>query len=279
LGVPFKLKQQTIGVLEVVDKQRQADFSGDDLYALTTLAAQAAVAIDNARRLRQTDHLERLLEAMEVPAAAISGFSRRLLAGPAPAELQQGLARVNRVASRLTQMMAGFLELTRLETGRATLARELFRLPALAQAAIVTVEARAAEKGVKLALDPNGDMPAIEGDGPRLKQVIDILLERAVQANGPDGAVEVKLSCNGVRAQVAVYHNGPGLPPEALSRLFDPFYDDPAAGPEGDAGLDLALAKKIVEAHGGDIWVERQGESGGCFAFSLPVGDGIKAEG
>jgi K+-sensing histidine kinase KdpD len=275
LGVPLKLKQQTIGVLEVFDKERQADFSGDDIYMLNTLAAQAAVAIDNARRLRQTDHLERLLEAMSVPAATITGFSRLLLVEPelASEEARQGLNRINQEASRLTQMIAGFLELTQLETGRITLARERLKLPALAQAAVMTVEPRAAEKRVKLAVDPNGDIPEIEGDSSRLKQVMDILLDQAIRASGPDGSVEIKLFCNGVRVQAAVYHGGPGLPAEVLNRVFDQFYYDSAADPDGDAGLGLALAKKIVEAHNGDIWVERQGEAGGCFAFSLPVGE------
>lgn len=274
LAAPLKLEGQTIGVLELFNKQAPAGgFGPDDIYMVTALATHAAVAIENARRFQQRDALECLMQTLAEPAAAIMGFSRLILAEAAvdPAQVRTGVRRINLEAQRLGQMIDEFLDLSRLESGRLDLKKEIIDLPALAQEVINALKPEADHKEMSLSLAIDGPIPLIEADGQRLRQALIKLVEQALQDNWQNDQVEVRLFCNTVRVQVSIggFRQSPG--PEELSRLFDRFDQPAGQASSGWGGLSLRLAKKIIEAHGGDIWVESEAEGGSRFAFSLPV--------
>ena len=115
--------------------------------------------------------------------------------------------------------------------------------------------------------------PNLRGDVHRLRQAIANLVDNAIKYNREGGLVEITLSGNRVRVQVSVQDKGKGIAPGDLELVFNKFYR--ASGNRDQlngAGLGLSIAKKIIEAHGGDIWVESELGIGSRFAFSLPLG-------
>ncbi len=276
LGVPLKVKQETIGVLEVLNKRHDTGFTGDDVYTLTTLASQAAVAIENARLFKQSDQLADMIHELRSPLTSIISFSQLMLfkLNSNAIDLQSGLESINREANRLSQMINDFLDLTQLETGRARIEKTRINLQTLAQEVIDLFHSPALEKDIALSLEVENDIPEIIGDATRLKQVIVNLVDNAVKYTPNGGLVGVTLFGNEVRVQLSVRDTGNGIPPDDLESVFDKFYrvEEDESKVKG-SGLGLSIAKKIIEAHGGDIWVESEVGVGSNFTFSLPITD------
>jgi signal transduction histidine kinase len=276
LGVPLKVKNETIGVLEVLNKHHDAGFTGDDVYTLNTLASQAAVAIENARLFEQSDQLADVIHEMRSPLASIVGFSQLLLIKPNPSkeEIRGGLESINREATRLSQMINDFLDLTQLESGRIRMENKGVNLHTLAQEVVELFYPQTLEENISLSLKADTHIPDIIGDANRLKQVIVNLVDNAIKYVPTGGEVEVILACNDVRVRLSVRDSGSGIAPDDLELIFNKFYrvegdEDGVTG----SGLGLPIAKKIIEAHGGDIWVESEAEVGSTFSFSLPLPD------
>lgn len=274
LGVPLQFKQETIGVLEVLNKQENAPFTGDDVYILNTLASQAAVAIENARLFEQSDQLADMVHELRSPITSISGFSQLMLirSDLSPEDMKKGLENIYREANRLAQMINDFLDLSRLETGRTRLEEEPVSLSLLTQEVIDMFYPQAEEKEIDLSLQIQDDIPDIIGDSNRLKQVIVNLVDNAAKYTLPGGKINVTLSANDLRLQVSVRDTGQGIAPKDLESIFDKFYRVEATENEvRGSGLGLCIAKRIIEAHQGDIWVESEPGVGSAFTFSLPL--------
>ena len=276
LGVPLIFKEKTIGVIEVFNKHGQMGFSGDDIHTLNTLAAQAATAIENTRFFEQRDRLDCVFSELQLPMNSIVGSSQVMLANLQidAKDLRLGLERINYEATRLSQMVNDFLDLTKIETGRARMNKRLVDLAVLAQQVIDLFYSQALEQKITLSLNVERPIPLVLADPDRLKQVVVNLIDNALKYNRRGGQVEVILSCNQLRAQVSVRDTGKGIAPKELGLVFDKFYrGHDEAAVSGGAGLGLAIAKKIVEAHNGDIWVQSELGMGSTFTFSLPLPD------
>jgi len=275
LGAPLKFKEETIGALEIFNKRPDAGFTSDDIHLLNTLAAQAAVAIENARLFEQSDEVAKLVQELRVPVTSIADFSQLMLAKPdmGMENLRTELESVNREAVYLAQMVNNFLDLSKLETGRMRLEKQMVNLRLLAQEVVEQLHAQAAERNITLSLHGKDNIPKIRGDAHRLRQAIANLVDNAIKYNREGGLIEITLSGNRVRVQVSVQDKGTGIAPGDLELVFNKFYR--ASGNRDQlngAGLGLSITKKIIEAHGGDIWVESELGVGSCFAFSLPLG-------
>jgi signal transduction histidine kinase len=275
LGTPLNFKDETIGAIEVFNKRPEAGFSSDDILLLNTLAAQAAVAIENARRFEQSDEVAKLVQELSAPVTSIAGFSQLMLASSelGAENLRTELESVNREAVYLAQMVNNFLDISKLETGRLRLERKTVNLRSVAQEVLDQLQAQAAERNITLSLLGRENIPKVRGDVRRLRQVIMHLVDNAIKYNREGGLVELTLSSNRVRVQVSVQDTGTGIAPDDLELVFNKFYR--VSGKRNQvtgAGLGLSVAKKIIEAHGGDIWVESELGAGSRFAFSLPVG-------
>jgi signal transduction histidine kinase len=273
LGVPLKFKEKVLGVLEVYNKRHQAGFTGDDIRLLHTLAGQAAVAIQNARMFEQSDEVAKLAQELHSPVSSIIDSSQFMLADSTmnSENWRVGLESVNREAAYLVRMVNNFLDLTRLETGRVQLQKEKVDLHLLAQEVLECRQAQAQQKDITLSLKAKENLPVIRGDVNRLRQVMVSLMDNAIQYNRAGGAVEVNLAGNQLRVQVAVADTGVGIAPGDLELIFKKFYRVKENGTGSGAGLGLAIAKQIVEAHGGDIWVQSELGVGSRFTFSLPL--------
>ena len=274
LGVPLVVKEKTIGVIEVFNKTEGAVFAGADIQALDMLATQAAVAVSNARRFKHSGQLVNVFHELRSPLTSIVGFSRLMLASSdlEADDFRAGLTSINREATRLSQIVNDFLDLTRIETGRVYMNREMVNFEVLAQEVIDLFYPQALEKRITLSLKVASPVPHLPADRDRLKQVLINLVDNAIKYSYQDGEVTLDLFCNEVRNQIAVTDTGRGIAPDELGLVFEKFYrvrndDELIKG----AGLGLALAKKIIEAHGGDIWVESEKGKGSTFHITLPV--------
>jgi signal transduction histidine kinase len=274
LGVPLIAQEKTIGAIEVFNKLGQTGFTGDDIHTLNTLASQAAAAIDNTRFFEQRDRLDSVFNELQSPMSSIVGSSQVMLANPDidSKELRAGLELINREATRLSQMVNDFLDLTKIETGRIQMDKQMIDLGVLVQEVIDLFYPQALDKKILLSLNLERSIPQIPADANRIKQVMVNLLDNAIKYNREGGQVDVTLSCNQVRVQVSVSDTGRGIPAKDLAVVFDKFYRG-LNDEERGAGLGLSIARKIVQAHGGDIWVQSEVGNGTTFTFSLPLLD------
>jgi len=273
LAVPLKFKDQVIGVLEAVNKEGEETFTEEDVSILTTLAAQAAVAIENARLFQQSDLISEMVHEMRTPLTAIVAYADLLLSDRiTEAQKAQFVETIRQEAQRLTRMTNEFLELARLASGRAHLARSPVSLPSLIQTAVNVVRPQAAERGVRIHLRLPKELPTLIGDPQRLHQVMLNLLSNAIKYNKPEGSVTVTVAVEEKQVRISVSDTGRGIPEEHLPRLFERFFR--VADAEGYAqgtGLGLSITKEIIEAHGGKISVESQVGVGSTFSFTLPL--------
>lgn len=276
LGVPLFNKNKPFGVLQALNKTGGKSFTQDDVETIEALAAQAAVAIINARLFQQSDLIAELVHELRTPLAALSATSHLLLRPDLPPERRAEFVRtIQNETNRLTSMTTEFLDLARLESGRVRFERAPFALAALVRECEAVVRPQADSRGVAVRSQVPLQLPPIDGDRAKIKQVTLNLLTNAVKYNRDGGAVHITAELIGEAVKVAVRDTGRGIPPEALPRVFERFYRVPDRdGWTQGTGLGLAIAKWIVEAHGGRMTVESAVNVGTTFAFTLPVAKG-----
>jgi signal transduction histidine kinase len=274
LGVPLQTKETTIGALEVLNKRGNSGFGPQDIEMLEALAAQAAVAITNARLFAQNDQLADVVHELRTPTTSIVGYSKMLLTSEnlAPEMQKSFLETIHREAARLGRIVNEFLDLTRLESGRVHLKREPVNMEQLAREAVMQMLPEASAGGVEIHLHADDYLPPVRCDREGLKQVLVHLLRNAIKYNRQGGRVDLSLGLYGGRFCISVTDTGLGIAAENLPHVFDKFYrverdENLAKG----AGLGLAIVKQIVESHGGKIWVESKPDAGSTFTFTLPV--------
>ncbi len=209
---------------------------------------------------------------LRTPVTAISGHASYLLRRTSPTGQQQESLRIIQSESeRLTNLIASLLQLARSDSGALTLQRGPI-LAALFLADIVRELAPLAQ-AQHTALSSAGEDVTFEGDADRLKQVIINLVSNALKA----GAKTVTLRSERVEGDVrlSVQDDGPGIPADQLERLFDRFYrlEDSRSRDQGGAGLGLSIARGIVDAHGGRIWLDSEVGQGTTAHVQLPVGN------
>jgi signal transduction histidine kinase len=272
VGVPLTARNQTIGVLEALNKLEGA-FSEDDATTLQWLAAQAAVAIVNARLFQQSDLVAEMVHELRTPLTALMATSHLLLRPEMGDQQRRDLVgTLQRETSRLAQLTTDFLDMARLESGRARFRFESFQLADLIAECVEIVRPQAAERGLHVDTRLPAGLPPIESDRDKVKQVTLNLLTNAVKYNKPDGSIEVEVTNSAGRIRVSVADTGKGIPTEAVARLFEKFYRAPDSYQYASGtGLGLPIAKRIVEALGGDIGLLPPGAAGSTFYFDLPV--------
>jgi signal transduction histidine kinase len=287
LAVPLQIKEQRIGVLEAINKQGGGQFGEEDVETMTTLAAQAAVAIENARlvgdlrrayeRLGELDRLKSDFIAiasheLRTPLGLILLYAAMLRDQVDAAEGQQ-LDAVLRAAMRLRHIIETMLNLRYLETGEMNLVLESFDLRAEVQDACEDYEAIAESGGLALVTDlPCKDITVL-ADREKVRVILDNLISNAVKFTPSGGRVQVSLSCRDEQVEITVADTGIGIPSEELDRVFDRFYqvEDHMTRRHGGMGLGLSIVKGLVGLHGGQVLAESVPNRGSCFIVRLPV--------
>jgi len=287
LAVPMEISERRIGVLEAVNKRSDERFTEEDVETLTVLAAQAAVAVENARLVgalqeayAQLGELDRLKSdfiaiashELRTPLSLILGYAS-LLHGQLGDQARAELDMVLRAALRLKQLIETMLNLRYLETGEAELSCSCFDLRRSVEEACETYRSLAEAKGLTLTADLPAEPLVVCADPDKLPVILDNLLSNAVKFTPPGGQVWVTACTRGDQVELVVADNGPGIPQKDLQRIFDRFVqvENHMTRRHGGMGLGLSIVKGLVEQHGGRVWAESTLGQGSRFVCLLPT--------
>jgi signal transduction histidine kinase len=175
--------------------------------------------------------------------------------------------------NHLLALINDVLDLSKVEAGQVELEVAPFSLREALERGVVMVRDRARSDGVQVGLAADPEVDIVEGDERRIRQVIFNLLSNAVKFTPAGGAVDVRAAQVNGEVRVSVADTGPGLAPQDHERIFEEFQQAEAGvGQREGTGLGLALSKRLVELHGGRIWVDSELGQGSTFVFTLPVG-------
>lgn len=271
VGVPMETHGRIIGVLEAINKIDDRPWTDEDIETLSTLAAQAAIAIENARLFQQSDFIAEMVHELRTPLAALKASTVLLLRSLPEERRVEIIQTMQSETERLSRMASDFLDLARLESGRTRLNFEDFDSFALVRESLDIVRHQADEKNITMTID--GDRHEVRGDRSKAKQVLLNLLTNAIKYNHPDGTItcHINIDDDPDWVRFAVQDTGPGISEEHQRRMFEKFFRVPGSEKAQGTGLGLAIAKRIVEQHGGRMWLESVLGDGSTFLFVLPT--------
>ena len=243
--------------------------------------ADALAQLDaKSRQLEASSHhksafLANMSHELRTPLNAINGFSQALrkeLFGSINPKQAEYLDDILVSARHLLSVIDDVLDLSKVEAGQIELDLAPFSLPEVLERGVVIVSERASTDGVRLALSTDQEIGTITGDRRRITQVIFNLLSNAVKFAPSGSTVDVAAARHGDAVEISVTDRGPGIAPQDQSRIFEEF-QQAAAGKEQreGTGLGLALSKRLVELHGGRVWVDSEPGKGSTFRFLLPA--------
>jgi two-component system phosphate regulon sensor histidine kinase PhoR len=259
---------------------RQHFFAATVAAVRTTQANGAVVVLHDITDLRKLERIRRDFVAnvsheFRTPLTAIQGFSETLLAGAMndPQNRDRFLGIIVEHSRRLARLTEDLLMLSKMDADRLEL--EIRRLPVeqLVSSCIETSQPRAIEKDLQLSVNLEKNIPDIAGDRRRLTEVLQNLLDNAIQYTPSGGQISVTAEAKDSEVVIAVSDTGIGIPEADQPRIFERFYRvDVARSREvGGTGLGLSIAKHLMEAHGGKLWVESEVGRGSQFHFSVPI--------
>jgi signal transduction histidine kinase/CheY-like chemotaxis protein len=290
LAVPLYWEREIIGAL-IVRRKTAGRFSERTVELLETLASQSAVAIQNARVFRELQERSRQLDVagrhkseflasmsheLRTPLNAVIGFSDVLLErmfGDLNDRQEEYLRDIRDSGRHLLELINEILDLSKVEAGRMEIDRAPVSLSNVLEHGVAMVRERAARRGVALTLDSRGDLGLVSADELKLKQVVLNLLTNAIKFTEVGGSVHVTARLEGDEAQVEVRDTGIGIAEDEQERIFEAFQRGGRGvrtSTEG-TGLGLTLSKRIVELHGGRMWMQSRLGEGSTFGFSIPL--------
>jgi signal transduction histidine kinase len=288
----FVLSWSVIGPMQRIDSRLAAiasgDFSGhvdvtnrDELGALAENVNQMN---DELRRLyreletasqHKSDFLANMSHELRTPLNAIIGFSQVLrdgMVGDVNEKQAEYLDDILSSGNHLLSLINDVLDLSKVEAGQVELELAPFSLQDALERGVAMVRERATRDGVQVTLAANPDVDVVAGDERRIRQVIFNLLTNAVKFTPPGGSVDVRAKQVNGEVSVSVADTGRGIAGEDLRRIFEEFQQTEAGIEQGEGtGLGLALSKRLVELHGGRIWVDSELGRGSTFVFTLPT--------
>jgi len=235
--------------------------------------------ISELRRLERVrqDFVANVSHEFRTPLTAIQGFAETLLDGALEdrENRQRFVGIIRDHARRLARLTDDLLRLSQIEAGKLELELKPVSVSALIQLCVETTRLQAQQKQLTLAVNCPDNLLNARGDARRLREVLQNLLDNAVQYTPPGGRIEIRAATEDGQVVLSVADTGIGIPQAEQERIFERFYrlDVARSREAGGTGLGLAIAKHIVEAHGGRIWVESEVGKGSCFRFRVPAAD------
>jgi two-component system sensor histidine kinase KdpD len=248
--------------------------------SISSLAAQVRRQSEKNQQVQMQIETERLRSSLlssishdlRTPLAAITGSTSSLLEdGEAldPATRRDLLENIYEESERLGHLVTNLLEMTKLEAGSVPLHREMHHMGEIIGSAISRLEKKIQSHTLATQIPP--DLPLVPMDGLLMEQVLINLLENALKYTPEKTPIHLSAWTEGGNLGVRVADQGPGLPPEDVSHLFEKFYRGAQKNKKGGAGLGLAICKGIVQIHGGTIRALNQTTGGAAFEFYLPL--------
>jgi signal transduction histidine kinase len=289
LAVPLVREDRILGAF-VVRRRTPGEFPQATIELVETFASQSALAIQNARLFQELALKSRELEVasrhkseflasmsheLRTPLNAVIGFSDVLLDrlfGDLNAKQETYLEQIRGSGRHLLDLLNDILDLSKVEAGKMELQLESTSLRGALEHGIAMVSERASRQDLSLHLTVEDGVDIVIADPLRLKQVILNLLTNAVKFTPSGGSIDASAMRVGDEIHVAVTDSGTGIAESEQTRIFEAFQQgrrDVSAAAEG-TGLGLTLSRRIVELHGGDLWLNSQVGHGSTFTFSLP---------
>jgi signal transduction histidine kinase len=294
LSVPLLAREGTVGVLTVT---RLGEMGASERAIIATLGAHLGLGLENARlvarqrrfaaeladkvasataRLQTMDRAKSMFVAvvsheLRTPLTALVGYSELLTARTfEPPEVRRFAGTMRREAERLVRIVDDLLDLSRLERGLPPpLRRTAIDVEPALHAAVESFRHAGAAHHVEI--DCAGDLPRIDADADALDRVLRNLISNAIKYS-PPGEIRVAARRAGDFVELDVEDHGRGIPPETVTRMFEPYFRDPeAATAVRGTGIGLAVVKTLIEAHGGSVSVTSAPSSGTRVTFTLPA--------
>lgn len=290
IGIPLKIKDKPIGVIEAINKKSSGYYTENDLAILETLAGQATIAIENAQlmnQLREANTELLRLDKLKSNFIAIASHELRtplgLILGHAtflkeytPKEHQEQVDVIIRSAMNLKNIIEDLSTIAHNEQGQSRVRRATF---SISQHVIDTVKRfmkMAHEEKIELNYDvPENDPLMIEADKDKISIVLTNLIRNALAFTDANGQVGIKAEADSGYVKVYVVDTGIGVPKTDQEKIFDRFYqvESHLTRRHGGMGLGLSIAKAMVELHNGQIWCESKEGTGSLFCFMLPINE------
>jgi two-component system sensor histidine kinase KdpD len=285
--VPINTQGQRAGRIVLVRAPYGPRFTAADDRLLSTVAAQIGLALERLRLRREATETEVLRRTDELKSALLSAVSHDLrtplatISAAADSLLQEDVAwspeertafarDIAEEARRLGRLVDNLLDLSRIEGGRLHPQKAWHDLGGLVEEVLDRLKPVTARH--RVAVEIPDDLPTLLLDYVEIAQVLSNLIENATKYTPPGTEITISATRVDGEVQVEVADRGPGLPPEALGRVFEPFYRLDGQGVQSrGSGLGLAIAKGLVEAHDGRMWAKNRRGGGARFIFTLPV--------
>jgi signal transduction histidine kinase/HAMP domain-containing protein/putative methionine-R-sulfoxide reductase with GAF domain len=287
---PMIARGRTVGVLSADNRVTRAPIAPHTVELLHSFAAHAAVAVENARLFQEIQDKSQQLELasrhksqflanmsheLRTPMNAVLGYTDLILDGifgDVPEAIRETLERVKSNGQHLLGLINDVLDLSRIEAGQLTLSLGDYAMGEVVHAVASAVESLAAGKKLALKAMVPIDLPPGRGDERRLTQVLMNLVGNAIKFTDA-GHVSIEARETDGSFLVAVSDTGPGISAADQQRIFEEFQqvDSSSTRKKGGSGLGLAISKRIVELHGGRLWVESAPGQGSTFYFTVPL--------
>jgi signal transduction histidine kinase len=287
MAIPIIYHGETLGVLEVVNKTEQTDYTEEDRLILETLASQAAMVIQNLHleskvkfsqdQITQLDRMKSSFigiasHELRTPLGLILGYATFLREIIQP-EYRPQLDIIHRNAMRLKEIIDNLANMDNLQRGVASVRARTISIRRLVEEVVDSFQQEASHKRLTLRFDPPRDELLIEGDSPKISIALSNVVNNAITFTNPGGHIGVVAGSIPGYVKVSVIDDGIGIPANDLPHIFERFYqvESHLTRKHGGLGLGLSVSKVMVELHGGRIWAESVEGKGSNFTFLLPI--------